>query len=219
MPAYARQFPDPISVLVLTQPFPDISARSKATANFFHQYDDAAENLKMLNKFVLYLARLITDPRYLRKGLATFLLKETLKRLTIPMVETLTPIDFTNRMYTNAGFKLYYTPASRKYVRLMNAFKQVGLDVRDTTSHKLIDMRLELMPHDKKQLIEKEIVLFLAGYRNAQRFKPGPERTKFILSKVPPPEAYLLWHNPRNELASEAIAYRESSLNKNNQQQ
>ena len=215
---YAAHFPDPVAVLVLTQPFPEITARTKATAGFFHQHDDAADNLRLLNAYVLYLARLITDPRYLRKGIGTMLLKETLSRLQIPIVETLTPIDFTNRMYTNAGFEIYYTPASRKYTRLMNAFRGVGLDVHDTTSRELIDMRLNMLQPIRREFIEKEIKLFLAGYRNADRFQPGPERTKYILSKVPPPEAYLIWFNPNAPLAKSVLLHRENSRNKNNQQ-
>jgi len=212
---YAAHFPDPVAVLVLTQPFPDITARTKATSGFFHQHDNAGNNLRLLNKYILYLARLITDPRYLKKGIATYLLKETLGQLQIPIVETLTPIDFTNRMYTKTGFEIYYTPASRKYVRLMNAFRGVGLDVHDTTSRELIDMRLDMMQPTQRQFIEKEIKLFLGGFRNTDRFKPGPERTKYILSKVPPPQAYLIWFNPNAPLAKTVLLHRENQQQQN----
>lgn len=212
---YAAHFPDPVAVLVFTQPFPDIAARNKATDGFFKQHKSNAENLQLLNEYVLYCARLITDPRYLRKGIATYLLKKTLQQLTIPIVETLTPIDFTNSMYTKAGFELYYTPPSVKYSRLINAFKGVGLDVHDITCHQLIDMRLEHLPPTKSAFIEKEIKLFLAGFRNAERFKPGPARTKFILSKVPPPEAYLIWFNPAAPLAKTVLLHRENNAEKN----
>ena len=214
---YYHHFPDPVAVLVLTQPFPEIKARNKATAGFFHQHDNAADNLRLLNAYVLYCARLITDPRYLRKGIGTMLLRDTLSCLTAAIVETLTPIDFTNRMYTKAGFEIYYTPHPPKYTRLMNAFRGVGLDVHDTTSRKLIDMRLSMMPVREKAFIEKEIALFLAGFRNAERFRPGPERTKFILSKVPPPQCYLIWFNPNAPLTKTVLLHREHNLNKNNQ--
>lgn len=207
-PPYEKHFPDPVSVLVLIQPFPNIKARTKATAGFFHQYDNAKDNLHLLNQYVLYLARLITDPRYLRKSIGTMLLKETLQRLTIPIVETLTPIDFTNRMYTKAGFEIYYTPASPNYVRLMNAFRHVGLDICETTSRMLIDMRLDMMPPTMRQFIEKEIKLFLAGLRNADRFEPGPERTKYILSKIPPPQCYLIWFNPQAPRTKTVLLHR-----------
>lgn len=206
---YATHFPNPVAVIVFTQPFPDIAARNKATANFFKQHQSQAENLRLLNDYCLYCARLITDPRYLRKGIATYLLKETLNRLQIPIVETLTPIDFTNRMYTNAGFELYYTPAPLKFTRLMNALRGVGLDVHDVTCHQLIDMRLEHLPPYRRVWIEKEIALFLSGFRNAARFEPGPKRTKFILSKVPPPQAYLIWFNPNAPLAKTVLLHRD----------
>lgn len=147
---YYHHFPDPVAVIVFIQPFPDISARNKATSGFFKQHKSHVDNLNLLNAYVLYCARLITDPRYLRKGIGTFLLKETLQRLTIPIVETLTPIDFTNKMYTRQGFEIYYTPAPQRFVRLMNAFKDIGLDVHDTTCHQLIDYRLEHLPPNRR---------------------------------------------------------------------
>jgi len=218
MPPYKKHFPDPVAVLVLTQPFPEIKPRTKATANFFHQHDNAADNLKLLNTYVLYLARLITDPRYLRKGIGTMLLKKTLQQLQTPIIETLTPIDFTNRMYTNTGFEIYYTPASRKYTRLIDAFKLVGLNVHDTTSRELIDMRLDMMKTGERVFIEREIRYFLVGFRNADRFEPSPERTKYILSKIPPPEAYLIWFNPNAPLAKSVLLHRENQQQQNNQQ-
>jgi hypothetical protein len=203
------KLPDPLAVLVLIQPIPDITARNKATAGFFKQNKSHKDNLRLLNDYVLYLARLITDPRFLRQGIATYLLKKTLEQLTCPIVETLTPIDFTNNMYVKAGFELHYQRAPLKFNRLMYAFRYVGLNVRDTTTRELIDGRLSTLPQQQRKYIEREIRTFLTGFRNADRFKPGPERTKFILSKVPPPEAYLIWFNPTSPLAGEVLNYRQ----------
>jgi GNAT superfamily N-acetyltransferase len=208
-PPFEHHFPDPTAVLVLTQPFPDIRARTKATAGFFHQHESQAENLKLVNQYVLYLARLITDTRYLRKGIGSLLLKKTLEQMTIPIIETLTPIDFTNSMYEKAGFEKYYQPHPHRFTRLINAFAHVGLNVRDTTCRQLIDMRLEKMQPTMRTFIEKEINSFLGGFRNADRFEPGPERTKFILSKVPPPECYLIWFNPQAPLTKTVLLHRE----------
>jgi hypothetical protein len=204
-----RDFPDPTAVIVFSQPFPDIESRTKSTSGFFHQCSNLGENLSLLNKTVIYLARLITDDRYLRRGIATYLLNETLKILPYPIVETLTPIDFTNRMYTKQGFEIYYQPASVKYTRLMNAFFAINIDLKDTTVPELIELRINSLPSDKREFIEFEISKFLQGFRNADRFKPGYERTRFILSKVPPPQAYLIWFNPRSKEAADIKHYRD----------
>ena len=196
-------YPDPLSVIVFMQPFPEISARTKATAGYFHQYESHADNLRLLNKCMLYLTRLITDTRVVRKGLATKLIRESLELLDIPLVEILTPIDFTNHMYQKCGFELHYTPAPMKYRRLINAFRIVGVNITETMAPELIDMRLSNLPPAMSLYIEKEIAKFLGGFRNAARFTPGPERTKFLLSKVPPPEAYLIWFNPQAPKAQE----------------
>lgn len=210
---YEKHFPDPTAVIVFTQPFPDIASRHKATANFFQKPKETADRLRLVNTYILYLARLITDPRYLRKGIATLLLNESLQQLDTPIIETLTPIDFTNQMYTKAGFELYYQRASLKYSRLIRAFSHINLNVYDTVSPMLIDMRLDYLPPHQRNFIEREISIFLNGFRNAERFKPGPERTKFILSKVPPPEAYLIWFNPASAQAKEILQHRAEQEN------
>lgn len=206
---YYHHFPDPVAVMVLSPPLPHIKARNEATSNFFQQHSSQAENLTILNKYVLYLSRLIVSPRLRKRGIANFLLREALGRMQIPIIETLTPIDFTNEMYTKVGFELYYTPNPPRYTRLINAFSAVGLDVKDTTSPMLIDGRLERMQPVEREFIEKEICRFLSGFRNADRFKPGTERTKYILSKVPPPNAYLIWFNPNAPLSKVVLLYRE----------
>lgn len=190
------------------QPFPEISARTKATAGYFHQYESHADNLRLLNKCMLYLTRLITDPRFLRRGLATKLVRESLELLDWPIVETLTPIDFTNHMYQNCGFELHYTPAPVKYTRLINAFRKIGLELTETTPPFQVEMILEKLSTTKRDYIENEIAKFLGGFRNAARFTPGMARTKFILSKVPPPQAYLIWFNPYSATAQEIRSYR-----------
>jgi hypothetical protein len=208
---YYSQFPDPLSVIIFSQPFPNIVSRNKATAHFFQQTANTSANLKLVNEYILYLSRLITDTRYVRRGLATYLLRETLSLLQIPIIETLTPIDFTNSMYVKSGFEIYYQPASLKFTRLINAFKEIGIILIEGTSPDFIDFVLSRLSAAKLEFIEQEISVFLSGFRNADRLKPGRERTNFILSKVPPPQAYLIWFNPRSELASKVLQHRQNS--------
>lgn len=198
-PSFSQTLPDPLSVIVFSQPFPSLKSRNIATEGFFQTESDNAENLKKVNQWILYLPRLITDPRFLRQGLASYLLSQVLETLTIPIVETLTPTDFTNNMYIKAGFKLLHQFPPLRFSRLVNSFKKIGIILEDITIRQVIDERLQRLSQSDRDYIEKEIALFLGGYRNADRFKPGPERTKFILSKVPPPTCYLIWFNPRNE--------------------
>jgi GNAT superfamily N-acetyltransferase len=205
--SYRDVYPDPLSVVAYIQPLPECSGRTKATSGYFHQYESHADNLRLLNQCVLYLSRLITDPRFLRRGLATKLVKESLELLDIPIVETMTPIDFTNQLYQNCGFELYYMAAPLKYKRLLNAFRQVGVTLTETTSPQLVEMRLSSLPRTMSNYIETEITHFLGGFRNADRFVPGLERTKYILTKIPPPEAYLIWFNPQSETTKEIHSF------------
>jgi GNAT superfamily N-acetyltransferase len=205
--------PNPIAVIVFTQPFPDIESRAAMTANYYHAAGSLSENLQSVNRDILYLARLIVDPRFQKQGIASYLLHETLEQLNIPIVETLTPIDFTNKMYQREGFLIHYQKPSARHIRLMNAFESIGLKVTETTTPLLIEGRLNNLDTVSRETIEREIDVFLKQYRNADRFQPGIERTKFILTKVPPPAAYLIWFNPRNAHAQAlAACHSESRL-------
>lgn len=202
------KLPDPISVIVYMQPFPEITARTNATADYFHQYNSAAESLKLLNQNVLYLSRLITDPRFRRQGLAKKLVKESLSLLDIPIVETLLPIDFTNQMYEKAGFEISYIPTNLAYKKLEAAIKAIGLDLNESLHPTLLYNRLKSLTGQQCIETEKAIALFLARFRNADRFGQSLERAKFILSKVPPPKVYAIWFNPRSPKAAEILSFK-----------
>lgn len=197
------KLPDPLSVIVFMQPVPDNAQRNVATNNYFKNTSGRAESLALLNRNVLYLARLITDPRFLKRSFATKLLRESLRKLDIPIVETMTPIDFTNKMYTKLGFEIYYLTKPLWYEPLKTAFEDAGIILVETLNPYLLTNRLNCLTGQLKLKTEHVINQFLGGFRNADRFKPGLERSKFILSKIPPPQAYLIWFNPRNPIAAE----------------
>jgi len=154
-------------------------------------------NIYKINAKIRYLARLIVDPRFQKLGLATWLLKDTLERQHIPIVETLTPIDFTNKMFEKAGFKLYQTPAPPWYNRFTFALESLGLTEQSRVSPLYIHNRLGRLAGTQKTLIENEIKHFIKHFRHRENMPDSMERTKFFLSKLPYPQAYLIWFNPR----------------------
>ncbi|MFZ2147465.1 MAG: hypothetical protein WAV28_09605 [Sedimentisphaerales bacterium] len=205
---YDGCWPDPLSVICYMQPVPDCHTRNIATGGYFKQFRSTSDRLTLLNKTVLYISRLITDPRFLRRGLGSKLLKDSLSLIDVPMVETMTPIDFTNKIYVRAGFEIFYMPSPIKHKRLVAAFLKTGIVLSETTAPELIDARLAHLSKPMSDYIENEIRLFLSGYRNADRFGPTHKRTKFILSKVPPPEVYLLWLSPTHPAAQKILDYK-----------
>lgn len=199
-PPYTKAFPDPIAVIVYRMPLPDLRARTKATNGFFHKPPTLSARLKLVNKHIRYLARLIVDPRFQKLGLGTRLLTETLPHQTCSIVETLTPIDFTNRLFTKAGFELHYTSAPGWYNRFANFINTLGLRADYFLLPSTLQHRLDTMGPELNKLAEKEITAFIKHFRHRQFMPPGIERSKFLLSKMPFPKAYLIWHNPKNRL-------------------
>jgi len=192
-----KAFPDPIAVIVYRMPLPDLRARTKATNGYFHAPKTQSERLTLVNHNIRYIARIIVDPRFRRLNLATELLLESLKRQTVPIVETLIPLDWTNKLFLKAGFKLYPTPAPTWYRRFTAMLKTIGLDDWNTLLPSTLHERLESLDDNQAGIAEHEIQQFLRHFRHRRTMQPGIERCKYILSKISFPEAYLIWHNPR----------------------
>jgi hypothetical protein len=64
---------------------------------------------------------------------------------------------------------------------------------------------LDALTGQDKIDIEHTIATFLSKYRNASHVACGLKRSQFILSKVPPPQAYLIWFNPQNDYLSQNL--------------
>ena len=197
---FRKDFPDPIAVIVYRMPIPDLRARAQATNGYFHQPSTLSARLKLVNKTIRYIARLIVDPRFRRLGLATKLLTESLATQTVPIVETLTPIDFTNIIFQRAGFTLHYIEAPTWYHRFVKFLEQIGLEDWDQLLPSTLQHRLALLDAEHSTLAEKEIKAFIKHFIRRQDMPAGIDRCKFLLSKIPFPQAYLIWRNANWQL-------------------
>lgn len=196
-PECKETFPDPVAVIVYSMPIANLRGRSVATKNYFRKARTEIGNLRNVNKKIRYISRVIVDPRFHKLGLASWLLNDTLERQVVPLVETLTPIDFTNKMFQKAGFKLFMTPAPEWYNRFITALSSVRIRYNDLNCAPAVHFRIQNLPAHQKPFIEKEISLFIGHFQHRKKLKNSPERTSFFCGKIPYPQAYLLWHNPR----------------------
>ena len=195
-------FPDPIGIVVISMPIINLQGRTKATNGFFRKAPTEIGKLRLVNKNIRYLSRLIIDPRFQKNGLGTWLLRDILERQTVPIIETLTPIDFTNKIFQKAGFKLYHTPAPEWYRRFTDALTSFGVDLKTINCPPAVHFRIKLLPAKQKKLIEKEILRFISHFRHREGMENTPKRTAFFCSKLPYPQAYQIWYNPRVPLTS-----------------
>ena len=197
------QFPDPIAINVFKLPLPNLKARNIATQGYFLQPETPSERLKLVNKKIIYAARLIVDPRFRRLGIATLLVRDGLERQNRPIVETMTPLDFTNKMLQKQGFQLYRNPAPKWYDKFTDSLLRIGLTHQSFSCPAVVHHRLIHLDKTDRTTIEKRIRVFMGHFRHLQNMPCSLERTVAFLSKIPYPQAYLIWHNPRAPKFSE----------------
>lgn len=101
-----------------------------------------------------------------------------------------------------AGFKLYYTPAPPWYRRFTATLYTLGLTPNDMLLPITLKRRIERLPDKVRKFAEYEIQRFLQHFPRHHDMPAGIERAKFIRSKIPFPEAYLIWFNPQVPLTS-----------------
>lgn len=190
-------FPDPIAIIGYSMPITNLHGRTTATSGYFRNARTEIGRLRLVNKKIRYISRLIVDPRFHKQGLATWLLKDTLERQTVPIAETLTPIDFTNKIFQSQGFKLYHTPAPEWYLRFTDALQKARVKLDTINCPPAVHYRLQALDPRQRSFIEKEILLFLSHFRHRKGMENSLDRTAYFCSKLPYPQAYLIWFNPR----------------------
>lgn len=199
---YNGAFPDPLAVIVYRLPVGELRVRSKATGDFFTKPTHRSDRLKLINQNIRYLCRIIVVPQFRRCGIATKLIAETVHLQNVPIVETLTPIDFTNVLFQKCGFEIRYQSAPPWYRRFTTSLRLIGLTDWNHLLPSTLHERLSRLGPELSDQIENEIKQFLHHFRRKETMPPGIERTEFILSKIPYPQAYLFWPNPALQLTS-----------------
>ena len=75
-----------VGVIVYKMPTPGAELRNVATGGLFTGFDRATQ-LVLLNKNVRCINRVIIEPRFRTLGLASRLVRETMPRMNVPIVE------------------------------------------------------------------------------------------------------------------------------------
>jgi hypothetical protein len=211
-----------VGVIVYSMPTAGAQMRNVATGGVFAGLDKGTR-LKLINKNIRTISRVIIEPRFRSLGLAVRLVRETMPIMNVPFVEALAVMGRANPFFEKAGLTRYDAPISASCVRLIEAFSAVGVDEQDLIDPALVQQKLDTIftaEHaenaekkivknnlrglcglgGKYTFIEREMSIFLQGYGQRRLMQPGSERTRFILSKLTDSPVYYLWRNPNVEL-------------------
>jgi len=184
-----------VGVIVYSMPTAGCQMRTIALGDMLEGFGKVTR-LKLINKNIRTISRVIIEPRFRSLGLAVRLVKETMPLMNVPFIEALAVMGQVNPFFEKAGMTRFDSPPSVRSVRLIEAFSAIGIDDRD-----LIDSeKVQKLLSDKSLFIEQEILKFLQSYGQRRLMKAGIERTKFILSKLTDRPVYYIWRNRNIEL-------------------
>lgn len=193
---YENIFPNPIAVTIYAMPLMDLKARDEPTHRFFKQGPARSPRLKLVNKYIRYAARIIVDDRFRHLGIATWLARDTLPLQGVPVVETLTPIDWTTDMLERIGFRSYPNPAPAYYRRFTDTLNKCGIHPELYRHPQLVNLRIEKLSSSIKSTVLYEMQRFVNHFKSHCASPHSLERTEYILGKLPYPQLYSIWFHP-----------------------
>ena len=188
-----------VGVIVYSMPNPGVELRGIATDNLFAGFDRATQ-LALINKNIRCISRVIIEPRFRSLGLASRLVRETMPRMNVPIVEAMAVMGLVNPFFEKAGMKAFAAKMPARCVQLIEALSMVGVERRELIDPQKVQTRLDRLPVGKAEFIELEMKRFLQSYGRRRNNQAGLERTRYVLSKLTARPVYYIWFNPKLKL-------------------
>jgi hypothetical protein len=188
-----------VGVIVYKMPTPGAELRNIATGGLFAGFDRATQ-LVLLNKNVRCINRVIIEPRFRSLGLASGLVRETMPKINVPIIEAMAVMGLVNPFLEKAGMRAYKPKIQERCVRLVEALSMVGIESKELIDPQKVQGKLDRLPAASAEFIEFEIYRFLQSYSSARYSRAGLERTRYILSKLTERPLYYIWFNPKLKL-------------------
>jgi len=185
-----------IGVIVYTMPSPTLELRNITTGDWFAGLDKSTQ-LALINKTIRCIGRVIIEPRFRSLGLASRLVRETMPRMDMPIIEAMAVMGLVNPFFEKAGMKAYKAKMPARCVQLIEALSLVGIGKKQLIDPQKVQRKLEQLRWPKADFIERQIQRFLQSYGKRRNMLAGPERTRYILSKLTERPIYYIWFNPR----------------------
>ena len=187
-------------VVVYTTAAPNLEMRKFAIGDVFSGFSDRRIGLAMVNKNIRCISRVIIEPRYRGIGLASMLVRQTLKRLDMPIVEAMAVMGRVNPFFEKAGMEAYFSRPSLGCVKLAEAFGAVGIEDDAFIDAEAVHKRIGDLGADQKRFIETQTQKFLQSYGKRKYMPHGVDRTRYVLSKLTYRPVYYVWRNPDKEI-------------------
>ncbi len=190
---------EPIGVIVYTLPSEGVELRNVATGSLFSGLDKKTR-FTLINKNIRCIRRVVIEPRFRGLGLASRLVRETISKVDVPIVEAMAVMGLVNPFFEKAGMKSYTAKMQERCVRLLEAFSMVGIEENLLIRPQKVQQKLDRLQDPEAEFIELQINRFLQSYGKRRYDRAGLERTRFVLSKLTARPVYYIWFNPKLQL-------------------
>jgi len=184
-----------VGVIVYTMPSPGLELRNAAMGNVFSGMDRVTR-LSLMNKNIRCISRVIIEPRFRGLGLARELVRETMPKMKVPIVESMAVMGLINPFFEKAGMKAYKGKMPARCVQMTEALSVVGIEQDELIDAEKVQRKLDRLGQGEAEFIERQKKKFLESYGKRKQMPPGAARTGYILSKLTSRPVYYIWFNP-----------------------
>jgi hypothetical protein len=190
----------PAGVIVYAMPVPRMELRNRATGNLFKGFDRQTQ-LALINRNIRCISRIVIEPRLRGVGLATRLVRETLPRVKVPIVEALAVMPRVNPFLEKAGMTAWPARVRLEQVELVEALSLAGIEDHELIDPEPVQRKLESLSPSAADFLEIRIQQFLKSHGSRRTMPCGIERTRYILGKLTERPAYYIWFHPGLEIS------------------
>lgn len=186
-----------LGVIVYSMPVPGLELRNVATDNFFVGFDRSTQ-LALINRNIRCISRVIIEPRFRGLGLASRLVRQTMPKMDVPIIEAMAVMGLVNPFFEKAGMKALTAKMPARCVQLTEAFSMVGIEDRDLSDAEKTQRKLAGLSNTQAKFINREIKCFLQSYGPNSKLKTQNSKLiRYVLSKLTARPVYYIWFNEK----------------------
>jgi GNAT superfamily N-acetyltransferase len=173
----------PVGVIVYTMPTAGLELRNTALGGILTGLDGKSR-LSFINKNIRTISRVVIEPRFRSLGLAARLVRETIEKIDVPIIESLAVMGRVNNFFERAGMTAYEGPSPCRNIQLVEAFEYAFVDKSELTDAEAVQKKINDLPKELSGFLDSQISSFLRCYGKRRDMPPGIERTRFVLSRL-----------------------------------
>ena len=179
-----KRFAPVVGIIVYTMPAANLELRNIATGGRFSGFGDRRLQLQMVNKHIRCISRVIIEPRYRGLGLASMLVRETIPKIDVEIIEALAVMGTINPFFERAGMRRYEGKVPLRCVKLIEAMGAVGIGEEELVDPAGVQKNLDSLGSKEAAFIEYQLGSFLEHYGKRKHMPAGIDRTGYVLSKL-----------------------------------